>query len=164
MDQFIQLLDYLSGHSTAKVQFHASDMVLNIHTDALYLSEAKARSRACGIFFMGWMLKNGEPICMNRVFHLSTTILQFVIASAAEAELGALYQNCQTGIIFRLVFAEMGHPQPKTLVHCDNATAVSIANNTIKHQQSKSMEIRFFWIGDKVAVQPELAPRTRKPS
>jgi hypothetical protein len=53
MDQCIQLLDYLSGHSNTKVLFHASDMVLNIHLDALYLSEAKARSHACGHFFMG---------------------------------------------------------------------------------------------------------------
>jgi hypothetical protein len=47
----------------------------------------------------------------------------------------------------------MGHPQPKTPVHCDNATAVGIANNTIKQQRSQAMEMRFFWIGDKVAQE-----------
>ena len=40
-------------------------MVMNIHSDASYLSETKARSRACGIFFMGWMSKNGEPNELN---------------------------------------------------------------------------------------------------
>jgi hypothetical protein len=45
----------------------------------------------------------------------------------------------------------MGHPQPKTPIHCNNATAVGIANNTIKRQHSRSMEMRFFWIGDKIA-------------
>jgi hypothetical protein len=45
----------------------------------------------------------------------------------------------------------MGHPQQKTPVHCDNATAVGIANNTIKCQHSRSTQMRFFWIGDKVA-------------
>jgi hypothetical protein len=49
---------------------------------------------------MGWMPKDGEPIRLNGAFHISTTILHFVVASAAEAELGALYHNCQTGIIF----------------------------------------------------------------
>jgi hypothetical protein len=73
------------------------------------------------------------------------------MASAAEAELGALYHNCQTGIIFCLTLADMRHPQPKAPVHCDNATAVGIANNTIKRQRSRSMEMRFFWVGDKVA-------------
>ncbi len=100
MDQCIRLLDYLSGHLKAKFRFHASDMVLNIHLDTLYLSEVKARIRAYGHFFMGWMPKNGEPICMNGAFHISTTILRFVVASAAKAELVALYHNCQTGIIF----------------------------------------------------------------
>ncbi len=93
-------MDYLAHHSEAKVHFCASDMILNIHSDASYLSEAKARSRACGHFFMGWMPKNGEPIKLNGVFHVNTTIMRFVVASAAEAELGALYHNCQKGIIF----------------------------------------------------------------
>ncbi len=100
MDQRIQLLDYLSGHLNAKVPFHALDMISDIHLDVSYLSEAKARSHVCGHFFMGWMLKNREPIRINGAFHVSTTILRFVVASGAKAELGALYHNCQTGIIF----------------------------------------------------------------
>ncbi len=47
----------------------------------------------------------------------------------------------------------MGHPKPKNPVHCDNATAVGIVNNTIKRQRLQSMEMRFFWIGDKIAQQ-----------
>ena len=117
MAQCTQLLDYLSGQADAKVRFHASDMILNIHLDASYLSEAKARSRTCGNFFMGWMPQDDEPICLNAAFHVITTILRFVVASAAEAELSALYHNCQTGIIFRLTLTDMGHPQPKTPVH-----------------------------------------------
>jgi hypothetical protein len=100
MAKCTKLLDYLSGHADGKVQFHASDMILNIHSDASYLLEANARSRACGHFFMGWMPKDGESICINGAFHVSTTILRFVVASAAKAELGGLYHNCQTGIIF----------------------------------------------------------------
>ncbi len=47
----------------------------------------------------------------------------------------------------------MGNPQPKTPVHCDNITAVGIANNTIKRQRSQSMEMRFIWIGDKISQE-----------
>jgi hypothetical protein len=60
----VQLLDYLASNSEAKVRYHASDMVMNIHSDASYLSKTKARSRACGHFFMG-MPKNEEPIRLN---------------------------------------------------------------------------------------------------
>ena len=140
----LQLLDYLASNSEAKVRYHASDMIMNIHSDASYLSETKARSRACGHFFMGWMPKNGEPIKLNGAFYVNTTILRFVVASAAEAELGALFHNCQDGIIFRQTLTDLGHPQPKTPVHCDNATAVGIANNTVKRQRSRAMEMRFF--------------------
>jgi hypothetical protein len=65
--------------------------------------------------------------------------------------LGALYHNCQMGIIFRLTLKEMGHLQPKTPVHCNNVTAVGIATNSIKQQHLHSMEMRFFWVGDKIA-------------
>jgi hypothetical protein len=37
-----------------------------------------------------------------------------------------------------------------TLIHCDNSTAVGIANNTVKWQRSCSMEMRFFWVADAV--------------
>jgi hypothetical protein len=87
----------------------------------------------------------------NGAFYVNTTILRFVVASAAEAELGALFHNCQDGIIFRQTLTDLGHPQPKTPIHCDNATAVGIANNTVKRQRLRAMEMRFFWIGDKVA-------------
>ncbi len=151
MGRCIQLLNYLASNSEAKVRYYASNMVMNIHSDASYLSETKARSRACRIFFMGWMPKNGEPIKINGAFHVNATILKFMVASAVEAKLGALFHNCQDGIIFRQTLADMGHPQSKTPVHCNNATAVGIVNNTVKRQQSKSMEMKFFWVGDKVA-------------
>jgi hypothetical protein len=40
---------------------------------------------------MGWMPKNGDPIQLNGAFHISTTIMQFVVASTAGAELSAHY-------------------------------------------------------------------------
>ena len=66
----------------------------------------------------------------------SSSIMRFVVASAAEAELGALFHNCQTGMIFWKTLKDLGHPQPKMPVHCDNATAVGIASNTVKRQLS----------------------------
>jgi hypothetical protein len=103
----------------------------NIHSNASYLTEAKACSHLCSHFFMGWMPIDGEPIKLNGVFHVSANIMRFVMASEAKAELGALYHNCQTSIIFWDILNDMGHLQPKTPVYCNNATAVGIANNTV---------------------------------
>ncbi len=134
IERCMQLLDYLSHNSKAKVQYHALNMILNIHSKVSYLSKVKARSRSSLHFFMGWSSKDGAPIKLNGVFHVSVNIMRFVVASALEAELGALYHNCQTVIIFLRYPQHMGHPQPKTPVHCNNATAVGIANNTVKRQ------------------------------
>jgi hypothetical protein len=126
-------------------------MIMNVHSNASYLSESDARSRACGHFFMGWSPKDGNPIKLNGAFFTLCAILWFVVASAVEAELGALFLNCNKGIIFCMTLEELGHPQPKTPVHCNNATAIGIANNTVKRQQSCLMEMRYFWVCDKVA-------------
>jgi hypothetical protein len=94
------LLDYLATNEMAKIRFHASKMILNIHSDASYLSETGACSRACGHFFMGLMPKDNKPIQLNGGFHTNSTIMRLVVASVAEAELGTLFHNCQTGITF----------------------------------------------------------------
>ncbi len=95
--------------------------------------------------------KNGKPLQLNGAFYVNTTILHFVVASAAEAELGAIFHNCQDGIIFRQTLTNLGHPQPQTPIHCNNATAVGFSNNRLKRQRSQSMEMRFLWVGNKVA-------------
>jgi hypothetical protein len=79
--------------------------------------------------------------------------MRFEVASTAEARLIALFHNCQTGRILQQILDNLGHPQPKPPVHCNNATAVGITNNRVKHQQSRSMEMRFFWVGDKVVLK-----------
>jgi hypothetical protein len=46
-----QMLDYLATHPDAAIRYHASDMILHIHSDASYLSVSNARSRLRGLFF-----------------------------------------------------------------------------------------------------------------
>jgi hypothetical protein len=48
-----QMLDYLATDPNATIRYHASDMILNIHSDASYLSVSNARSRLGGLFFLG---------------------------------------------------------------------------------------------------------------
>ncbi len=74
----MQLLDYLAHHSEAKVQFHTSDMIMNIHSDALYLLEGNACSQMCGHFFMGWLPQDDDPIKINGAFHVSTNVIRFL--------------------------------------------------------------------------------------
>jgi hypothetical protein len=48
-----QMLDYLATHPDATIRYHASNMTLNIHSDASYLSVSNARSCIGGLFFLG---------------------------------------------------------------------------------------------------------------
>ena len=146
----LKLLNYLATHPEAKVRFHASDMVLNIHSDASYLSEPRAQSRLAGYFFLESKPRKGEPIKMNGNIFVSCGILKIVVTSAAEAELGALFLNLKEGKTLRLTLMELGHTHPPTPVHCDNSTATGIANDSVKKQRSRSMEMRFFWVSDQV--------------
>jgi hypothetical protein len=41
-----QLLDYLATYPDTTIRFRSSDMIMNVHSDASYLSESNARSRA----------------------------------------------------------------------------------------------------------------------
>ena len=47
-----QFLDYAMTHPNAIITYCTSNMILAIHSDASYLSETKARSRAGGHFFL----------------------------------------------------------------------------------------------------------------
>jgi hypothetical protein len=49
-----QLLDYLATHPDATIGYHASYMILHIHSDASYLSVSNPRSRLGGLFFCGY--------------------------------------------------------------------------------------------------------------
>ena len=44
----------------------------------------------------------------------------------------------------------MGHPQPPTPIQADNACAVGIANDTVKQKRSKAIDMRFYWVRDRV--------------
>eukprot|EP00804_Cyclotella_cryptica_P029536 CCRYP_020583-RA/>CCRYP_020583-RA protein AED:0.35 eAED:0.26 QI:0/-1/0/1/-1/1/1/0/1386 len=150
MNRCIQILDYCASHPDAKVRFRASDMILNIHSDASYLSATRARSQVAGYYFLGSIPTDDAPIKLNGTILVFCGILKFVVASAAEAELGALFLNCREGKIQRLILEELGHPQPPTPIHCDNATATGISNDTVKKQRARAMEMQFFWVTDQV--------------
>jgi hypothetical protein len=59
-----QILDYLATHPDATIRYHASDMILHIHSDASYLSVSNTPSRLGGLFFLG--NKSPEQETLNR--------------------------------------------------------------------------------------------------
>ncbi len=89
MEHVNQFLDNMWTHPDEIIWYLASDMILNVNSDALYLSSPKGCSRAGGYFFLSSIPQDEDPIKLNGAIHITCTILKLVAASAAEAELGA---------------------------------------------------------------------------
>ena len=80
MKKVKHFLDYAASHPDAIITYRASDMVLAAHSDASYLSESKARSRAGRHFFMS----NDEAIPSNNGAVLTVyQIIKAVMSYAA---------------------------------------------------------------------------------
>jgi hypothetical protein len=151
MDAAIQLLNYAATHPDAAVRFHASDMILYIHSDASYLSEPKARSRVGGFFYLGHNNEPPDTKQPNGAIHIESRIMKNVMAAASEAEIGALFHNGQEGAHIRQILKELGRKQTQpTRLTTDNSTADGFANNRTKIKRSKAMDMRFYWIQDRV--------------
>eukprot|EP00957_Ditylum_brightwellii_P115604 8817675-Ditylum_brightwellii.AAC.1 len=68
------------------------------------------------------------------------------MASAAEAEIGALYTNTRKGEEFRTALQELDHPQPPTPIMTDNTTTNRIVNDTIKQRTLRAIDMQFYWL------------------
>jgi hypothetical protein len=87
-----------------------------------------------------------EDTTINRAILASTTIMKPVLSSPLEAEIGVLFINYKKATILQTTLHEMGYPQPATPMQTDNSTACRIANNKIKQQQSRAIDMRFYWV------------------
>ena len=146
MSKIKQIMDFVASQEEAVLTYHASDMVLAVHSDAGYLNETKARSRAGGHFFLSSNV--AYPPNNGAILNIAQ-IIDAVMSSAVEAELGALFINAREAVHIRRILTEMGHPQPKTPIQTDNSTAEGVINNTIQPKRTKSMDMRFEWLKDR---------------
>ncbi|CAJ1934832.1 unnamed protein product [Cylindrotheca closterium] len=120
-----------------------------LHSDASYLTEAKARSRVDGHFYMGSAQQSSTNL-NGPILGLTKIIKAIVSSPAAEAKVGALFYNCKEAISIRTLLTEMDHPQPATPVQVDNSTAVAIVNNRCRQVRSKAIDMRYYWVQDRV--------------
>ena len=87
------LLNYAVTHPNAKISYAASDMILYIYSDASYLSEPRALSRAGGHYFLSdthpdMTTPPTNRSCLNVPIHSISQIMSNLMGSAAKAEIG----------------------------------------------------------------------------
>jgi hypothetical protein len=146
MEQTKQLLDYLATQEEAIITYNKSEMILAIHSDASYLSEPKARSRAGGHFFLSY--DTNTPPNNGAILNIAH-IIKHVMSSATEAELAALYIMAREAVYIRIILEELGHKQPPTPIQTDNAMADAVINGKIQPKRTKAMDMRFHWLRDR---------------
>ena len=145
-----QFLDYCASHPDGAIRYHASDMILKLHSDSSYLNAVSARSRQGGHLYLG---NKSEPDILNGAVLNLAAIMKMVLSSAAEAEFGAFFHNTKEATPLHTTLEELGHPQPPTPVLVDNSTAVGLANDTVTQRRSRAIDMRFYWVRDRVNQQ-----------
>ena len=127
-------------------------MRLHIDSNVSYLSVYQACSRADGHFILGdTTVDTSKPPVSptpNGTLHAEFSTLRNVMASAVEAELGALLHNEQIAEPICACLAKMGHSQSP--LKTDNSTAAGIVTASIQQKKTKAMDMRFYWVKDRV--------------
>ncbi len=143
MQKCLKILDYAASQEGTIITYQASNMRLAIHSDALYLSEPKAQSRAGSHMFMAGT--EDIPINNRAVINI-LQIIRAVMSSAAEAKLGALLINAKTGISMQCTLKGMGHLQTCIPIQTNNLTAHALLTNKNLPKALKAMDMQFHWL------------------
>jgi hypothetical protein len=98
---------------------------------------------------MGSNAKTNKKLTNGAILIISK-VLKNVMSSAAEAEIGTVFINAKEGAVLRTTLEELGQKQPPTPMETDNTTATGYINGTIKQKRTKAMDMRFYWIKDRV--------------
>ena len=77
-------------------------------------------------------------------------IIDAVMSSAQEAETAAGFLTAKELVPVRQTLIEMGHPQGPTPLQFDNKCATGIMNDTVRQKRSKAMDMRHYWLRDRV--------------
>jgi hypothetical protein len=123
-------LSYASSRQNNCLTYYTCDMHLFLHVDAFYLSRSHARSVVGGYYFLG---NEHQPLQINGATHVFSSIIPCIVSSAGEAEYAALFAGAQHAVSLRNILADLGHPQPPTIIMCDS----------IKQKRSKAIDMRF---------------------
>jgi hypothetical protein len=144
MEQAVHLLlDYVATYPNDGIVYRTSNMILCAHSDAGSLNELQSRSRAGAHIFL--LEDVPYPRFIGAVLSIAR-IIKFVMASAAESELAALFITTCEMIPHRQTLIDMGWPQPKSPIQTDNSTAAGVVNNTIDPRRSKMMDMHLLWL------------------
>ena len=129
-----QFLDYAATNDKAVLIYKASHIVLAIHSNASYLNEQQARSRAGGHFFMS---RNKKYPSNNEAILNTAQVIKAVMSSAVKAELGMSYINAKFAAPYQAYAHGKRPPTSLTQIQTDNSTAFRVVTKNLSQRQPK---------------------------
>ena len=144
-----RLLAYFRNYPDNILVLKACEMRLHTQSDASYCTRSHGRSVAGGIAYLG----NSDPTEINGPIMAYSSVIQNVMASIGEAEYAAAFHTAQLAAGLRRTLSDLGYPQPPTYILVDNKVAHGIASNTIEPKRTKSIDMQYHWLRDRVQLK-----------
>jgi len=107
--------------------FHA----LAGYSNSDYVADLDARRFVTGYAFM----------IDNSLVSWKETLQPAVDLSTTEAEYMALTKAIKEGIWLKGLISNLGFPQQKTIIFCDNLSAICLAKDHVHHERTKHVDI-----------------------
>ena len=104
-----QLLDYYATYLDDGILYRSSDMILAGLSDSGFNNETRARSRSGAHIFLS---ENESIPRWNEPLLKISQIMKYVVSSAAEAEMTALFLTSNEMVPLRHTLTKMGWKQP----------------------------------------------------
>ena len=101
-----------------------------------------------GPFFLGWQPDDNNHIHLYSIINCPSTP-KICCCLFSRNRVRQWFINVQKGHVKHFI---LYHPQPSTTIHCNNSTAMGIANSTVKQQLLGSIKIQYFCITDQVKL------------
>jgi hypothetical protein len=131
--------------SSASKKFLAEKLglILEGFSDSDWAGDLEKRCSTSGYGFR--LEENDALICWKSALQKS------VATSTAQAELVALTEAAKEAIFLRRLLSEVGFPQQgPTTIFEDNQACIAMTVNPVHHQKSKHMDIKYFFVREKV--------------
>lgn len=134
-----RVLRYLKGSIQLGLSYEAAHSPIRAYVDADWGNCTEDRRSFTGYVFM----LNGSPVSWD------TKKQRTVALSTTEAEYMAMAECAKEAIYLQRFMRELGFNELSDLtIHCDNLSAVRLAENPVFHSRSKHIDVRHHFVRD----------------
>ena len=151
-EKAIMLLDYAAMYPDIILRYKSSNMVLQVDSDAAYLTMSEARTCYAGHLYLRDS-PSSSPIKTNPErngpINIEYKTIHNVVSSTAESETCGTFNNRKTSIDIRPDIITFDHKQPETPLKMNNSTTEGFVNSGMKPKRSKTWDLKWHWLREK---------------